>query len=132
MFDKIQQLGANIDKSKDAQRRIAESHAEALTEAVIYPDGSRTVTTLFGQSPTRSALVEEYLHVRQYAKGGYYDSICRLNSSEAITILMEIDAKTQLIRHAKQWRIPYDELLQVVDSLSKHKKRLEVLKKGAM
>jgi hypothetical protein len=72
--------------------------------------GNQVLTASFGPSPTRSALREEYIHLIQLQKGGLYDQLVHKWGHEIAEVMMEIAAKREIIREAKKWKIPYDEI----------------------
>ncbi|HEY4261762.1 MAG TPA: hypothetical protein VGM98_16445, partial [Schlesneria sp.] len=127
MFDKMRQLGATIDKSKAAQEKLAEQSAEAMVNVSEDAAGNRTLTAMFGPAPTRSALLEEHIHLIQLKKGGLYDQLVKQYGEKQTLIRIEIEAKEEIIRNAKQWKIPYDEIDGLRHQIADEKRKLATL-----
>ncbi|MDB5345363.1 MAG: hypothetical protein JWP89_3740 [Schlesneria sp.] len=127
MFDKMRQLGATIDKSKAAQKELAEQSAEAMVKVTEDAAGNRTLTAMFGPAPTRSALLEEHIHLIQLKKGGRYDQFVRQYGEEQALIRIEIEAKEEIVRTARQWKIPYDEIDRLRQQIADENRKLATL-----
>lgn len=92
-------------------------------EAVTWWHGETGATILFrDESPTLSAVLEEFAHVAQYREGRFRDYDARL-----MACLMEIEAKECLIDRKMAFGIPDDEHARTTELLQQERAKLESL-----
>lgn len=108
--------GGVVDQSVDAQRYVQARGAGGLT--------LNQVTILLPANPTRTAVFEELIHAEQFRKG------VTIEADSGGMLPFEAEAAATLIRNRHDWRLPPDEVRQIIGNLRNIREALRMLAAG--